>query len=88
MELNADEIHRTFFKQGPYTHLWIDTAKDGIIRWQYTFMDLGMCHTISDECSASDSPARAFGGRYKAFVRQMHRELMPKSPCTCDECCI
>jgi len=82
---NTDAIHRAFFRYGPRTHLRIDDAASSVVQWQYTFMDLGMCHTIYGECAPDDDPAHAFGGRYRTFVREMHAELM-EGGCTCEDC--
>lgn len=45
----GDEIHESFFPTGPRTHLWVhvDSMTDSArVSWRFTFMDLGMCHTM------------------------------------------
>lgn len=78
---NTEEIQSKFFRSGPYTHLWIDKR-----RWRYTFMDLGMCHTIDGEYASEDEeePSKTFGGKYKDFVRELHANFIEN--CTCKEC--
>jgi len=45
----TDEIQERYFRTGPRTCLWIECAKHDptILTWSFTFMDIGMCHTIS-----------------------------------------
>ena len=45
----ADEIQARFFRTGTRTFLWLDYGTGGptLLRWSFTFMDLGMCHTLS-----------------------------------------
>ena len=47
----GQEIYEKFFPCGLYTHFYIHPIQkneDGTreVRWTYTFMDLGMCHTL------------------------------------------
>jgi len=80
-------IHSAFFRTGQNTHLWIDPCVvDGKLKWKYWFLDLGMCHEIESEHPVSDEPQeRVFSGRYKAFLRKLHSDLM--GDCVCHECC-
>ena len=44
----AQEIQKRFFRPPPYAYLWIDFTQDNnMLSWCFTFMDFGMCHTIS-----------------------------------------
>lgn len=45
----TDEIQARFFRAGPKTCLWLDygTLSKDLLQWSFTFMDLGMCHTLS-----------------------------------------
>ena len=80
-------IQSEFFRTGKYTHLWIDpSVADGKLKWKYWFSDLGMCHAIESEHPVSNaSKEQVFGGRYRAFLRTLHRDLM--GDCVCHECC-
>lgn len=43
-----DEIQARFFRPPPYARLWIEYSPvNDLLSWSFTFMDLGMCHTIS-----------------------------------------
>jgi hypothetical protein len=44
----SEEIQRLYFRTGPYTYLWMkyDHSSQQLV-WCFTFMDLGMCHSIS-----------------------------------------
>lgn len=42
------EIQSRFFRPPPYAYLWINFAQDNnMLSWSFTFMEFGMCHTIS-----------------------------------------
>lgn len=45
----SDEIQARFFRTGPKTYLWLDygTLSRDLLQWSFTFMDLGMRHTLS-----------------------------------------
>ena len=47
----ADHTHtiqEEYFRPGPYAYLWIDYSQvDHLLTWCFTFMDLGMYHSIS-----------------------------------------
>ena len=49
---NTEYIQRKFFRTGPYTHMHIE-HNPGLnhVRWVFTFMDFGMCHTIESIAS-------------------------------------
>jgi hypothetical protein len=82
-------IHASFFPSGKYTHLWIDpSVSDGKLKWKYWFMDLGMCHVMESDELISEidgSKERVFRGRYHAFVRALHADLIGKD-CLCSAC--
>lgn len=45
--LSGDQIYSKYFREGPYTHLWlppVKTLQNGAreVKWKYTFSDLGM----------------------------------------------
>ena len=44
--MNKDDIHREFFSDQPYTHLYIHpiffNETHSSVRWTYTFLDMGM----------------------------------------------
>ena len=44
----TQEIQRRFFRAPPCAYLWVDFShENSLLSWCFTFMDLGMCHTIS-----------------------------------------
>lgn len=84
--LRTGEIHSRFFRSGLYTHLWIDPdIADGVLRWRYQFMDLGMCHVIEREYSVreinrcgteEEKLSFVFSGHYSECVQALHAELL------------
>lgn len=46
----SNEIQARFFRTGSKTFLWLEQQQD-LLRWSFTFMDLGMCHTLSGHAS-------------------------------------
>jgi hypothetical protein len=47
----TEELQSRFFRTGSRACLWIDkmgkSVDPSVLTWTFTFMDLGMCHTIS-----------------------------------------
>lgn len=48
----TDYVQEKFFKTGVYTHLFVDMTECThqnrlVVKWTYTFQDLGMTHIIS-----------------------------------------
>jgi hypothetical protein len=45
----TEEIQHRYFRSGKYAYLWIDYEPevDTLLTWTFTFMDLGMYHTLS-----------------------------------------
>ena len=59
--LNKNHIHREFFSDQPYTHLFIHPilfAENHIsVRWTYTFLDMGMEFVIDKSFLVSNDGA-------------------------------
>lgn len=89
----SDEIQTRFFRTGPKTFLWLDygTLSPDLLQWSFTFMDLGMCHTLSGHArvqqpgflvngrvfaSESDALEAVFGGHYQKFVDGLYRDIL------------
>lgn len=48
MNWDGNEIQSRYFRVGPGTHLWLDyDEKAETLLWCFTFLDLGMCHTLT-----------------------------------------
>ena len=56
------EIQALHFRgPGPYTYLWIDYKPTSrLLSWCFTFMDLGMCHSLSGKATVEPCKAGAF----------------------------
>jgi hypothetical protein len=50
-----ESLKQEYFRSGPYTYLHLLQTPD-TIAWTFTFMDLGLCHTIkSTHCITIDT---------------------------------
>ena len=58
----TDELQSRFFRTGPKTFLWLDYGRlsPDLLQWSFTFMDLGMCHTLSGHARADVLPSGGF----------------------------
>lgn len=65
----ADELQARFFRTGSRTFLWLKHQQD-LLQWSFTFMDLGMCHTLSGHARVSPGPS----GGYLVNQRQYATE--------------
>jgi hypothetical protein len=63
----TDEIQSRFFRAGPRTFLWLDygTLSPDLLQWSFTFMDLGMCHTLTGHASANVLPSGGYLVNFK-----------------------
>lgn len=57
MDWTPSEIQARFFRVGNQTFLWLDYNEDAaLLSWSFTFLDLGMCHTLSGRATVSLLP--------------------------------
>ena len=51
----TEEIQHRYFRSGKYAYLWIDYEPevDTLLSWTFTFLDLGMYHTLSGHAHVS-----------------------------------
>jgi hypothetical protein len=57
MDWNPDEIQPRYFRAGDKTFLWLDyDEKTALLSWSFTFLDLGMHHTLSGRATVSCLP--------------------------------
>ena len=56
------EIQTRFFRTGPRTFLWLEHGvfSQDLLQWTFTFMDLGMCHTLSGHARVIPVPTGGF----------------------------
>lgn len=51
------EIQPCYFRAGDKTFLWLDYNEEtALLSWSFTFLDLGMCHTLSGRATVSLVP--------------------------------
>ncbi len=55
----SNEIQARFFRTGSKTFLWLKHHQD-LLQWSFTFMDLGMCHTLSGHARVHSAPSGGY----------------------------
>jgi hypothetical protein len=74
-------IQENYFKTGPGTHLviqWDEGSQK--LKWTFTILLFGMCHSAMDEVSLQDGDERAaldrvFAGQFDRLLRQVYDDL-------------
>lgn len=57
MDWTPGEIQSRYFRTGDKTFLWLDYDEiTALLSWSFTFLDLGMCHTLSGRATVSLLP--------------------------------
>jgi len=54
---SPDEIQSRYFRTGYKAFLWLDyDEKTALLSWSFTFLDFGMCHSLSGKATVSSLP--------------------------------